>query len=43
MKKTLALLMAGSLMFGLTACGGGGAAETTAAPETTTADRNSVV
>ena len=37
MKKTLALLMAGSLMFGLTACGGGGAAETTAAPETTTA------
>lgn len=36
MKKKLALLLAGSLMLGLTACGGGSTAETTAATEAAT-------
>ena len=35
MKKKLALLLASSLMLGLTACGGGGEAQTTAATEAT--------
>ena len=37
MKKRLALLLACSMVLGLTACSGGGSAETTAAPETTAA------
>ena len=35
MKKKLALLLACSMMLGMTGCGGGGQTETTAAPETT--------
>ena len=37
MKKKLALLLACSMVLGLTACGGGGSAETTKAAETTAA------
>lgn len=37
MKKKLALLLACTMAFGLTACGGGGTAATTAAPAPTEA------
>ena len=37
MKKKLALLLACSMVLGLTACGGGGSSETTKAAETTAA------